>query len=71
MRRDHLPQDAARDGDDDVVGWPVDVLGETPKRYRVRTRRKTCLPSRGWVEKGTIVLVPKAAVTLVDAWGAT
>ena len=45
--------------------WPVDVLAETPTRYRIRTRRKTALP-RGWVPKGTIALVPKRAVTLVQ-----
>ena len=42
--------------------WPVDVLGETPKLYRVRMRGKTCLP-RGWVKKGVVVMVPKHAVT--------
>lgn len=42
--------------------WRCEILGETPKRYRVRLLVKTALP-RGWREAGTIVLVPHDAVT--------
>lgn len=44
--------------------WPVVVLYETPKRYRVLCVRKTCLPGRvRWVPPGTLKLVPKSAVS--------
>ena len=48
--------------------WAVDVMRETPKRYQIRTRRKTALP-RGWVPRGTLAWVPKSAVTVVGQSG--
>ena len=50
--------------------WPVDIMRETPKRYQIRTRRKTALP-RGWVPKGTLAWVPKSAVSSQQPAGLT
>jgi len=43
--------------------WPVEVVGETPTRYRVRLLQDTRLPGR-WREghAGDVVLVPKYAI---------
>lgn len=44
--------------------WPVVVIAETPKRYRVRLVRRSKLPGRErWEDAGTIRLVPKHAVS--------
>jgi hypothetical protein len=52
-------------------GWagrssvPVIVIGETPKRYRIKTLRRTRLGGRNrWLTAGATALVPKRAVTL-------
>jgi len=51
-------------------GWagrvevPVTIIGETPKRYRVRLGRDCRLPSRREGKAGEVVLVPKYAVTM-------
>lgn len=42
---------------------PIEVLGETPKRYRVRLLSDAMLPRRGHIQAGEIVLVPKHAVS--------
>ena len=43
----------------------VEVIGETPKCYRVRTIEPTKWAGRNrWLEGGTQTLVPKAAVKL-------
>lgn len=44
---------------------PVEVVGETPKRYRVRVLEDCGLPSRRRARSGDVVLVPRYAVTLV------
>ena len=51
-------------------GWegftkePVEIVGETPKRYRVKLLKDCRLPGRNRRgERGDIVLVPKYAVT--------
>lgn len=51
-------------------GWagfhkePVEIVGETPKRYRVRLLADCRLPGRlRFGKKGDVVLVPKYAVT--------
>lgn len=40
----------------------VIVLQPGPKRTRVRTTRKACLPGKGWCEAGTVIRVPTASV---------
>ena len=52
-------------------GWagrtetPVEIVGETPKRYRIRASQRTKLAGRNrWLESGETVLVPKSAVRL-------
>lgn len=55
-----------------IDGWagrreyPVEVLAETPKRFRVRLLSDALLPSRGLTQAGEIVLVPKHAVTFTQ-----
>jgi len=55
-----------------LTGWhgrsevPVVVIGDTPKRYRVRLLADTRLPSRRRGTTGDEVLVPKTAVRLDD-----
>lgn len=52
----------------ELDGWmgrtshPVEVIGETPTRYRVRLLEDTRLPGRRRGAKGDVVLVPKHAV---------
>lgn len=41
---------------------PIEVIGETPKRYRVRLLEDTTLPSGRYRLAGEVVLVPKQAV---------
>lgn len=49
-------------------GWagrervPVEIVGETPKRYRVRLLAECRLPSRRRGKAGDVVLVPRYAV---------
>lgn len=49
-------------------GWagirhiPVEILGETPKRYRVRLCNDARLPGGREKKKGDVVLVPKTAI---------
>lgn len=41
----------------------VEIIGETPKRYRIKAVRRTKLAGRDrWLEPGDDVLVPKAAI---------
>lgn len=50
-------------------GWagrnrvPVEVVEETPKRYRVKLGESCSLPSRRSGRAGDVVLVPKYAIT--------
>jgi len=37
---------------------PVRIERLCPKRSRVRTLRRACLPGRGWSESGTVIHVP-------------
>ncbi len=53
----------------EIDGWagrtshPIEVIGETPTRYRVRLIEDTRLPGRyRQGAKGDVVLVPKYAV---------
>jgi len=52
-----------------VDGWagrreyPVEIVGETPKRYRVKVLSDARLP-RGIRHAGDVVLVPKTSVRL-------
>lgn len=55
-----------------VDGWagyqriPVEILGETPKRYRVKLIERSKLPGRNnWRNAGDVVLVPKHAVRIM------
>lgn len=52
-----------------LSGWqgrtetPVLVVGETPKRYRIKAVERTKLAGRDrWIEKDDTALVPKHAV---------
>lgn len=52
-------------------GWegrtetPVEVIGETPKKYRIRAIQRTKLGGRyRWIDVGDTALVPKYAVRL-------
>lgn len=54
-----------------VDGWSgrtedrVEIIGETPKRYRIRADRRIKLAGRDrWLEVGDDVLVPKTAVRI-------
>lgn len=49
------------------IGVPVVVVGETPKKYRIRLTCWTNLPSRRRGEAGDVVLVPKHAITFPEA----
>ena len=43
----------------------VEIIGETPKRYRIRAITRTKLAGRDrWLENGDVALVPKWAVDL-------
>ena len=45
---------------------PVEIVGETPKRYRVRILEDWLgLPSRRVASRGDVVLVPKYAVRIL------
>lgn len=44
---------------------PVDVIGETPTKYRIRALDRTKLGGRArWLYRGEEALVPKTAVQL-------
>lgn len=45
------------------VEYPVTIIGETPKRFRVRLLMGTRLPGRREGYPGDVLLVPKSAVT--------
>jgi len=49
-----------------IVRHPCVVIGETPKKYRVRMKQRTRLPRCRWVYAGEITLVPKSAVDFLD-----
>ena len=45
----------------------VEIVAETPKRYRIRALSKTKLAGRyRWLEEGQITLVPKYAVRIIE-----
>lgn len=50
-------------------GWagriqiPVEIISETPKRYRVRILRDFTLPNRNYKRAGDIALIPKYAIS--------
>ena len=56
-------------------GWagreriPCEVIGETPKRYRIKLQQDALLPSRRHCKAGDVVLVPKYAVSLDSKQG--
>lgn len=65
--------DPPRKGFIQLDGWAgrsesaVDVIGETPKRYRIRAINRTKLAGRSrWLDVGQVTLVPKRAVTFVS-----
>jgi hypothetical protein len=72
---DAAPDAPAREGTLHLDGWAgrtrhtVDVIGETPKRYRIRAREGLQLPGR-WLAAGAVALVPKYAVTITAALAA-
>ena len=41
---------------------PVEIVGETPKKYRVKLLADALLPSRRHCSAGDVVLVPRSAV---------
>ena len=66
-------QDLARHAVFMMNGWagysetPCIVVGETPKRYRVKLTKQCRLPGRmRWGSKDQIVLMPKASVRIGD-----
>ena len=52
----------------EIDGWagrvstPVEVIGETPSRYRIRLLQDTRLPGNRRGAKGDVVLVPRYAI---------
>lgn len=55
-----------------LQGWegytetPIEVVGETPKRYRIKSDVRVKLAGRyRWLRPGETVLVPKYAVKLL------
>lgn len=48
-----------------IIRYPCIVVGETPKRYRVRMKQRTRLPPHRWVYAGELTTVPKHAVDFV------
>jgi len=56
------------------VGWHgvdrqrVEVVGETPRRYRIRALERTRLAGQErWLDPGRTALVPKRAVRFLEA----
>lgn len=51
-----------------IDGWagrtetPVLIIGETPKRYRIRAIERTKLAGARWLYRGETALVPKSAI---------
>lgn len=46
-----------------VRRYPVEILSETPKKYRVRLKERTPLAGRNrWGRVGQVVTVPRYAV---------
>lgn len=46
---------------------PVEIIDETPKRFRIRASQRTKLAGRDrWLEVGQTALVPKYAVRLTQ-----
>lgn len=43
--------------------YPVEIVGETPKRYRIKVLTNVMLLNRRFVSADQTVLVPKYAVT--------
>lgn len=44
----------------------VELIGETPKRYRIRALQRTRLAGRDrWLDAGGTALVPKSAVDMI------
>lgn len=41
---------------------PCEIVGETPKKYRIKLLKDSLLPSKKYGKAGEIVLVPKYAV---------
>ena len=48
-----------------ITRHPCVVVGETPKRYRVRMKQRTRLPRCRWVYAGELTTVPKHAIDFV------
>lgn len=43
---------------------PIDVIGQTPTRWRIRARQRTQLAGRGrWLEAGDVAIVPRHVVS--------
>ena len=42
--------------------YAVEIVGETPKRYRVKVLQDTWLPGNRRLPEGSVTLVPKTAV---------
>ena len=47
---------------------PVEIVGETPMRYRVKLLKDALMPNRiGLIASGSVKLVPKHAVVIEKA----
>ena len=59
------PAHLHREGWAGHISDPIVVIGETPKRYRIRFLRESYAPGKRWrlVGPDTVLLVPKHAVT--------
>jgi len=50
----------------------VEIIGETPKRYRIRANKRIKLAGRNrWLEIGKTALVPKSAIIRIQPKGGT
>lgn len=47
--------------------WKCLIVGETPKRFRIKALEQIKLP-RKWLEVGEEWLVPKYSITFVDSF---
>ena len=65
MTRDPRPAWLCMDGWSGRSQTPVEIIGETPKRFRIKLLRKTRLPGRfRFGNVGDVILVPRTAIIL-------
>lgn len=47
-----------------IIFRPIEVIGETPTRYKIRLVEDIKIPDARQYKEGEVLFVPKAAVTL-------